>query len=53
MVQRKLRSNRLEQLNDNLEKQDAHNGWILVDKPYYCESIRRKIDTSLAHYNTD
>jgi hypothetical protein len=47
MVQRKVRSNRLGQLNDNLEKQDARNGlWVLVDKPYYCDSVRYKFDSS-------
>jgi len=51
MARKKLRRSRLGQLNDNLgEKQDARNGWVLVDKPYYCDSVRYKIDASnLSH----
>jgi len=46
MPRKKRRRNRLGQLNDNLgEKQDARNGWVLVDKAYYCDSVRYKIDT--------
>ena len=52
MVHKKLRPNRLGQLNDNLgEKQNVRNDlWVLVDKPYYCDSVKYKIDTSnLSH----
>ena len=47
MVHKKLRPNRLGQLNDNLgEKQNVRNDlWVLVDKPYYCDPVRHKFDT--------
>jgi hypothetical protein len=55
MVHRKLRTNPLRHLNDNLgEKQELNNGlWVLVDKPYYCDSIRYKFETSTAYQETD
>ena len=48
MGDRKLSINALRHLNDNLgEKQDVNNElWVLVDKPYYCDSVKYKIDTS-------
>jgi len=55
MVHRKLRGNRLGQLNDTLgEKQDASNElWELVDKPYYCDSVRYKFEPSSLYQETD
>ena len=55
MVHRKLRTNPLRHLNDNLgEKQELNNGlWVLVDKPYYCDSIRYKFEMSSAYQETD
>jgi len=55
MVHRKLHTNTLRHLNDNFEKkQDVNNGlWALVDKPYYCDSVRHKFDTSSAYQDID
>jgi hypothetical protein len=55
MVHRKLRTNPLRYLNDNSgEKQEVSNGlWALVDKPYYCDSVRHKFDTSSVYQDTD
>jgi len=55
MVHRKLHTNPLRHLNDNLgEKQNVNNDlWVLVDKPYYCDSVRQKFDTSSAYQDTD
>lgn len=55
MVDRKLRTNPLHHLTDNLgEKQNASNAlWVLVDKPYYCDSIKYKFDTSPVRQETD
>jgi hypothetical protein len=42
----------LAQVNDNLEeKQEAFRNelWILVDKPYYSDSIRYKFDNTAAY----
>jgi hypothetical protein len=45
MVHRKLLGSRLGQLNDNLgEKQNVRSEfWVLVDKIYYCDSVRHNI----------
>jgi len=55
MGDRKLSINALRHLNDNLgEKQDVNNElWVLVDKPYYCDSVRHKFDTSSVYQDTD
>jgi hypothetical protein len=55
MVHRKLRGNRLGQLNDTLgEKQDARNElWVLVDKPYYCDSVKYKLETASVYQETE
>ena len=55
MVNRKLQTNPLRHLNDNLgEKQDVNNElWLLVDKPYYCDSVRHKFDTCSVYQDTD
>jgi len=55
MVHRKLRANPLRHLNNNLrEKHDVNNElWVLVDKPYYCDSVRHKFDTSSLYQDTD
>ena len=43
----------LAQVNDNLEeeKQEAFRNelWMLVDKPYYSDSIRYKFDNTAAY----
>ena len=48
MAHGKLRTNHERHLNDNLgPKQEVNDGlWVLVDKPYYCDSLRYKFDTS-------
>jgi hypothetical protein len=55
MVHSKVRAEPLDHLKDTLEeKQDVSNGlWVLVDKPYYCDSIKYKFDTSSAFQETD
>jgi hypothetical protein len=55
MVHSKLRAEPLDHLKDTLEeKQDASNAlWVLVDKPYYCDSIKYKFDTSSVYQETD
>ena len=54
MMDRKLRGNGMGKLYDNLEKQDVINRlWALVDKPYYCDPVRRKFDSSSVYRAID
>ena len=55
MAHRKLSINPEGHLNDNLgKKQELSNGlWVLVAKPYYCDSVRHKFDTSSVYEDID
>ena len=55
MALRKLHTNSLHHLNDNLdENQEVDNGlWALVDKPYYCDSVIHKFDRPPVYQETD